>query len=93
MISDQLTSQDSRGVCVQMGIALKPHTLSQISLISKSLNLAGSAIGGMVNTQRVIDFCAEHNIVPRINLIEGKDLDRVYEELSNKNDSVSRLTF
>ena len=75
-----------------MGIALKPHAVSQVYLISRSINLAGSAIGGMVNTQRVIDFCAEHNIVPRINLIGGKDLDRVYEELSNKNDSVSRLT-
>ena len=75
-----------------MGIALKPHSISQIQLIPKGLNVAGSAIGGMVNTQRVIDFCAEHNIVPRINLIGGTDLDRVYEELSNKNDSVSRLT-
>ena len=93
MMTDQLTSQDSRGVCVQMGIALKPHSISQIQLIPRGLNVCGSAIGGMVNTQRVIDFCAQHNIVPGIKLIRDTDLDRVYEELSNKNDSVDRLTF
>lgn len=76
-----------------MGIALKPHTVNQIHLIQRSLNVCGSAIGGMINTQRVIDFCAEHDIVPRIKLIKNTDLDRVYEELSNKNDSVYRLTF
>ena len=75
-----------------MGIALKPHSISQIQLIPKGLNVAGSAIGGMVNTQRVIDFCAKHNIVPSIKLIKDTDLDRVYEELSSKNDSVNRLT-
>ena len=75
-----------------MGLVLKPHSISQIQLIPKGLNVTGSAIGGMVNTQRVIDFCAKHNIVPGIKLIKDTDLDRVYEELSNKNDSVDRLT-
>ena len=91
-INTYLPLLDSRGVCVQMGVALKPHTVSQIQLISRSLNVCGSAIGGMVNTQRVIDFCAQHNIVPGIKLIRDTDLDRVYEELSNKNDSVARWT-
>ena len=47
-------------------------------------------IGGMPNTQRVIDFCHQHNIVPKIKLITAKELDNTYEELSKKNDSILR---
>ena len=47
-------------------------------------------IGGMPNTQKVIDFCHKHNIVPKIKLITAKELDNTYEELSKKNDSILR---
>ena len=47
----------------------------------------------MLNTQRVMDFCNQHNIVPKVKLITDKDLDRVFQELSGKNDSIYRSTF
>ena len=82
--------QAAKGVCVQIGAAMKPHTVSQIQLLFKSLSICGSMIGGMPNTQRVIDFCHQHNIVPKIKLITAKELDNTYEELSKKNDSILR---
>ena len=82
--------QAAKGVCVQIGAAMKPHAVSNIQLLFGSLSISGSMIGGMPNTQRVIDFCHEHNIVPKIKLITAKDLDNTYEELSKKNDSILR---
>ena len=51
--------QDSMGACVQIGLALEPHSVSQLQLLVKSLTLCGSALGGLPNTQRVIDFCSQ----------------------------------
>ena len=82
--------QAAKGVCVQIGAAMKPHAVSNIQLLFGSLSICGSMIGGMPNTQRVIDFCHEHNIVPKIKIITAKDLDNAYEELSKKNDSILR---
>ena len=78
------------GVSVQIGLALTPHSVSQVQLLVKSLTLSGSALGGMPNTQRVVDFCAEHNIIPRVRIIRDSDLDRVFKQLSHKNDSIYR---
>ena len=74
-----------------MGLALKPHSVNQVQLLMKSLTISSSVIGGVAATQRVIDFCHQHNIVPEVKLITDKDLDRVYRELSSKNDSIHRL--
>ena len=82
--------QAAKGVCVQLGLALKPHSINQLQLLARSLTVSGSIIGGVPNTQRVIDFCHEHNIRPMVKLITDRDLDRVYQELSGKNDSIFR---
>ena len=82
--------QAPKGVCVQIGAALKPHAVNNLQLLFKSLSICGSIIGGMPNTQKVIDFCHEHNIVPKIKLITAKELDKTYDELSKKNDSIMR---
>ena len=82
--------QAAKGVCVQIGAALKPHAVNNLQLLFKSLSICGSIIGGMPNTQKVIDFCHEHNIVPKIKLITAKELDKTYDELSKKNDSILR---
>ena len=80
----------AKGVCCQIGAMLKPHSVSQIQLLMKSLSIAGSIIGGMPDTQRVIDFCHEHKIVPKIKLITADQLDQTFQDLANKNDSILR---
>ena len=54
------------------------------------LSIAGSLIGGMVETQECIDFCAKHNIVPSIKKVTVKDIEGVYKQLSAKNDAIIR---
>jgi uncharacterized zinc-type alcohol dehydrogenase-like protein len=43
--------------------------------------MAGSGIGGIAETQEMLDFCAEHNIVSDIELINIKDITPSYERM------------
>ena len=56
-----------------------------ISLIMGRKSVAGSAIGGMKETQEMMDFCAEHNIVSDVEIIAIQDINQAYERLV-KND-------
>jgi alcohol dehydrogenase (NADP+) len=47
-------------------------------------SLAGSMIGGIAETQAVVDYCAAHNIKADIELIRPKDINRAYERVVNK---------
>ena len=44
-------------------------------------SLAGSAIGGIRETQEMLDFCAEHGITADIELINIQQIDEAYERL------------
>ena len=82
----------ARGVLVQMGVALTPHPVSQFPLMFKKLSIAGSLIGGLPETQECIDFCHKHDIIPKIKLVNCTELERVYQELTNKNDTIIRYS-
>ena len=82
----------ARGVLVQMGVALTPHPVSQFPLMFKKLSIAGSLIGGLPETQDCIDFCHKHDIIPKIKLVNCTELERVYQELKNKNDTIIRYS-
>jgi len=58
---------------------------SGINLIMGRKSVAGSAIGGMKETQEMMDFCAEHNIVSDVEMIAIQDINQAYERLV-KND-------
>ncbi len=49
-----------------------------------------STIGGMKNTQAVMDLCAKHNIYPEIKVIPVWEINNVFERLDNNNDSGER---
>lgn len=51
------------------------------SLVSKRRVLAGSLIGGMPETQEVLDFCAEHNITCDIEMLDIKNINEAYERM------------
>jgi uncharacterized zinc-type alcohol dehydrogenase-like protein len=56
-----------------------------VSLIFGRKNLSGSAIGGMAETQEMLDFCAKHNIVSDIELVSLQGVNEAFERLV-KND-------
>ncbi|MCY1363856.1 NADP-dependent alcohol dehydrogenase C 1 [compost metagenome] len=51
------------------------------SLIPGRKSLAGSMIGSIKETQEMLDFCGEHNIVSEIEMINIQDINEAYERV------------
>lgn len=70
------------GAMCLVGVPDKPHPSPNIgNLIFKRRKLGGSLIGGIRETQEMLDFCAEHGIVSEIELIAMTDIDRAYDRM------------
>jgi uncharacterized zinc-type alcohol dehydrogenase-like protein len=54
---------------------------SVMNLIFKRRAIAGSLIGGIAETQEMLDFCAAHNIVSDIELIKIQAINEAYERM------------
>lgn len=79
------------GTIVQLGAVAEPHLINQIVLMRSRINLTGSMIGGMKETQECMDYFAQNNIVCNTQLVQScKELDKVFETLSKGNDGVVR---
>jgi uncharacterized zinc-type alcohol dehydrogenase-like protein len=63
------------------GAPEKPLSISPFPLILMRRNYAGSVIGGIKETQEMLDFCAKHNIVPEIELIASSQVNQAYERI------------
>ncbi len=66
-------------VCV--GAPPTPAQIPAFNLIMKRRSLAGSLIGGIPETQEMLDYCAEHNIVSDVEVINIKDINEAYERM------------
>ncbi|MCQ4242981.1 NAD(P)-dependent alcohol dehydrogenase [Stutzerimonas stutzeri] len=65
-----------------VGAPATPHpSPSVFNLIFKRRRLAGSLIGGIAETQEMLDFCAEHGIVADIEMIRMQDINEAYERM------------
>ena len=70
------------GTMTLVGAPASPHPSPEVfNLIFKRRTLAGSMIGGIPETQEMLDFCAEHNIVADIELIRADDINDAYERM------------
>lgn len=67
------------GVMVLVGVPEKPLAVHALSLIMKRTTLAGSLIGGIRETQEMLDFCAEKNIVSDVEIIPIQKIAEAYE--------------
>lgn len=67
------------GTMALVGVPASPHPAPRVSnLIFKRRHLAGSLIGGIAETQEMLDFCAEHGITSEIELIPIHKIDEAY---------------
>ena len=71
----------TNGVHICVGIPPTPLQIGGFALLQGRKSIAGSSIGGLVETQEMLDFCAEHNIVAEIELIDMKDINKAYERM------------
>jgi uncharacterized zinc-type alcohol dehydrogenase-like protein len=71
----------TNGVHICVGAPSQPYAVSAFGLIMGRKSVAGSGIGGLPETQEMLDFCAEHNIVSDIELIDIKDIHTAYDRM------------
>ncbi|MBW8283264.1 MAG: NAD(P)-dependent alcohol dehydrogenase [Rhizobium sp.] len=70
------------GTLTLVGVPEHPHPSPSIfSLIFKRRSIAGSLIGGITETQEMLDFCAEHGIVSEIEMIPIQKIDEAYDRM------------
>ena len=67
------------GALVLVGAPAKPIALSAFQLLLKRRTLAGSLIGGLRETQEMLDYCAEHNITSDVEVISIQEIEAAYE--------------
>jgi len=70
------------GTMALVGAPATPHPSPQVfGLITKRRSLAGSMIGGIPETQEMLDFCAERSIVADIEMIRAGQINDAYERM------------
>ncbi|MFC9838425.1 NAD(P)-dependent alcohol dehydrogenase [Rhodococcus sp. NPDC127530] len=72
---------DVGGTLVIIGPPTKPLSLNAFSLISKQRSIAGSLIGGIVQTQEMLDFCGSNGIAAEIETVSADEIDQAYERV------------
>ncbi|WP_260483417.1 NAD(P)-dependent alcohol dehydrogenase [Sphingomicrobium flavum] len=71
-----------KGTLVLAGAPEPIDSVSGGTLIFGSRALAGTMIGSIAETQEVLDFCAEHDVLPDIELIDGEGIAKAWETLA-----------
>ena len=69
------------GAMAVVGIPSKPATVAAFSLIGGNRRLAGSSIGGIAETQEMLDFCAKHGVVSDVEIIAAAQVNEAYERV------------
>ncbi|WP_330288157.1 NAD(P)-dependent alcohol dehydrogenase [Streptomyces sp. NBC_00576] len=69
------------GAFVNVGAPEEPVALNLFSVIAGRKTLAGSGIGGIQETQEMLDFCAEHGLGSEIELISASEINDAYERV------------
>jgi len=71
----------TNGVLICVGAPPAPAQIYAFNLIGGRKSIAGSLIGGLPETQEMLDYCAEHQIVSDIEIINIQDIHRAYDRM------------
>ena len=69
------------GVMICVGVPPSAMEIRGFSLLRNRRSIAGSSIGGIKETQEMLDYCGQHNITSQIELIAIKDINKAYERM------------
>jgi uncharacterized zinc-type alcohol dehydrogenase-like protein len=69
------------GTLTQVGVPAEPLEVQVFNLIINRRSFTGSLIGGIAETQEMLDFCGQHNITSDIELIPMQKINEAYERL------------
>jgi uncharacterized zinc-type alcohol dehydrogenase-like protein len=76
-----LSMLKTNGTHIIVGLPSVPASIPPFSLVNGRRSLAGSSIGGIPETQEMLDYCAKHKIVSDIELIDIKDIHLAYDRM------------
>ncbi|HET6735767.1 NAD(P)-dependent alcohol dehydrogenase [Mycobacterium sp.] len=80
-MGDYLNLLTVDGTLVELGAPEHPMSVPAFPLLLMRRNLSGSLIGGIPETQEMLDFCAEHNVQPEIEVIAPDYINEAYERV------------
>lgn len=69
------------GVMICLGVPPEPSIVPAFNLIMGRRSIAGSLIGGIRETQEMLDYCAEHNITSDVEVIDINEINTAYERM------------
>ena len=85
-LDDLLGTLNVAGTLVYLGISGRPQSFNAMNLVTSLRSVAGINTGNIADTQEMLDFCGEHNIVSDIELLDLTDasaMDQAYERVVN----------
>jgi uncharacterized zinc-type alcohol dehydrogenase-like protein len=74
-----LSLLDINGVMVLIGVPNQSSSLHAFSLISGRRTVTGSLIGGIIETQEMLDFCSKHAILPEVEMIPISEVNNAFD--------------
>ena len=80
-MSAYLALLDVDGALVELGLPEHPMPVPAFPLAAGRRSLSGSMIGGIAETQEMLNFCAEHDVRPEIEVIEPDYINEAYERV------------
>ncbi len=80
-VNDYLSQLKVDGTLVMVGLPAEKLPVGAYNLIKGRKNLAGSNIGGIAETQEMLDFCAQHGIVAETELIRADQINEAFDRL------------
>jgi uncharacterized zinc-type alcohol dehydrogenase-like protein len=80
-LNDFVNLLDVDGTLVELGIPEHPMEIGAFPLALARRSLSGSNIGGIAETQEMLDFCAEHDVTPEIEVIAADYVNEAYERV------------
>jgi len=72
---------DTNGIMICVGVPPAPIEMYGFSLLGNRRSIAGSGIGGLPETQEMLDYCAENNIVSDVEMINMAYINEAYERM------------
>ena len=84
-VNDYVKLLKRDGVITTVGL-LGPYKdpLNNMEMAMHRRSISGSIIGGIAETQEVLEFCAEHNILPEVEIIKIQDINEAFEKMKDE---------
>ncbi len=83
--NQHLSMLKTNGTMILLGAPSEPSAIQCFSLILKRRKIGGSLIGGIKETQEMLDFCAKHNVLPEVETIKMEQINEAYERIVKGN--------